>query len=352
MISVERIEAGEELPHALVLEWDRLARECEAPPFVQSGWIAAWRRSFGSGALEILTLRRDRRLRGLLPMERRRGSLSSPTNAHTPHFGAVTESPADAKALMRTVIERSRASICLEHLADDPSGLTALSGATREAGAHLSTRVLGRSPYVDTHRELSAYEASLDAKLLREVRRRRRRLESQGPVQLEVSDGQGRLDELLDEGLLIEGAAWKAAEGTAIASHEATLSFYRSVARWAAEEGTLRLAFLRVGGRPLAFDLCLEQNGSHYLLKTGFDPGARPLAPGIMIRWEMIARAFTEGLASYEFLGKDDAWKLRWTAATRARIAARVFSPSIPGSASRLWWTRARPRARRVLRRA
>jgi CelD/BcsL family acetyltransferase involved in cellulose biosynthesis len=351
MISVATIEAGEELPRALVREWDRLARECDASPFVEPGWMTAWRRSFGSGALEVFTLRRGGRLCGLLPMERRRGGLASPTNAHTPHFEPLAQGFADAQALIGAALERSRASIRLEYLADDHHGLGALSTAVHEAGAGVSTQVLARSPYVDTRRELSAYEASLDAKLLREVRRRRRRLESQGPVELEVSDGGTRLDELLDEGLRIEGAAWKAAHGTAIASDAATLSFYRSVARWAADAGTLRLAFLRVDGRPLAFDLCLEQNRSHYLLKTGFDPSARALAPGIMIRWEMIARAFSEGLASYELLGKDEAWKLRWTAATRVRIAARAFAPSMPGAVSRLWWMRARPRAKRALRR-
>jgi CelD/BcsL family acetyltransferase involved in cellulose biosynthesis len=351
VVSVELIGAGEELPPALALEWDGLARASSAPPFVRPGWIGAWRRSFGSGTLEVLTLRRDGRLRGVLPMERRRGGLASPTNAHTPSFGAVAESAPAAQALMRAALERSRASVRLEQMTDDFTGLAALSAAAREARTRTSTRILARSPYVDTRGERSAYEAGLDAKLLREVRRRRRRLESQGPVELDVSDGATGLDELLDEGLRIEGAAWKAAHGTAIASDEGTLSFYRSVGRWAADAGILRLAFLRVGGRPLAFDLCLEQDGSHYLLKTGFDPGARALAPGIMIRWEMIARAFTEGLASYEFLGKDDAWKLRWTSATRVLLAARAFAPSIPGAASRLWWTGGRPLARRVLRR-
>ena len=352
MVSVEVIEAGEGLPRALALDWDRLARASGASPFTRPGWIGAWRSSFGSGPLEVLTHHRDGRLQGVLPMERRRGGLASPTNAHTPRFGTVAEDAADAQALMRAALERSRASARLEQLDDGPTGLLALYAAARESSARVSTRVLARSPYVDTRGEQSAYEASLDGKLLRETRRRRRRLESEGPVELEVSDGGTGLDELLDEGLRIEGAAWKGAHGTAIASDEATLSFYRSVARWAAEAGILRLAFLRARGRPLAFDLCLEQDGCHYLLKTGFDPDARALAPGIMIRWEMIARAFKEGLASYEFLGKDDAWKLRWTAATRVLLGARAFAPSVRGSASRLWWTGGRPLARRVLRRA
>ena len=35
-------------------------------------------------------------------------------------------------------------------------------------------------------------------------------------------------------------------------------TFYRRVAAWAAERDWLRLAFLRLDGRPLAFDLALE----------------------------------------------------------------------------------------------
>ncbi|HKP88939.1 MAG TPA: GNAT family N-acetyltransferase, partial [Thermoleophilaceae bacterium] len=40
----------------------------------------------------------------------------------------------------------------------------------------------------------------------------------------------------------------------------------------AAEQGWLRLAFLRLDGRAIAFDMCLEHGGAFYVLKGGFDP--------------------------------------------------------------------------------
>lgn len=351
MHSVERIEPGGEIPPPLASEWDDLARRSKAPPFLRPGWIAAWRRSFGAGPLEVLCVRREGSLTALLPMERRRGGLSAPANAHTPCFGAVFEREDDATKLMRIALERSPTRLAMQHLGEGAGGLRSLGAAAAEAGARLSSSVLGRSPYIDTRGELSAYEKTLDAKLLREARRRRRRLEEQGPVELQIADGRAELDELLEQGFRIEGAAWKASTGTAIASDETTRGFYRSVAAWAADAGTLRLAFLRANGRTLAFDLCLEQDGVHYLLKTGYDPGARRLAPGVLIRREMIARAFMEGLTSYEFLGKDEAWKLRWTTAARVRLAASAFTPSVRGSVSRLWWNRMRPLVRRALAR-
>jgi CelD/BcsL family acetyltransferase involved in cellulose biosynthesis len=351
MGSVEVVEADEAVPPALAAEWDRLARAIPVAPFLWPGWIEAWARAFGAGPLELLALRRDGDLTALLPLERRGKTLRAPANTHTPGYGVVARSRGDAEALMAAALERARGSLALGPLGEGPGGLPALTAAANHAGASVHWRVTSRSPYIDTSGDLASYERALDAKMLREARRRRRRLESEDEVKLEVVDGSADLEELLDQGFALEGAAWKDAGGTAIRSDLATSSFYRAVARWAAGAGTLRLAFLRVGERALAFDFCLEHGGAHYLLKTGYDPEARRLGPGIMMRWEMIARAFRERLASYEFLGKDEPWKLRWTNATRVHVSARVFKPTAAGAASRLWWMGARPLAARLVRR-
>ena len=91
-----------------------------------------------------------------------------------------------------------------------------------------------------------------------------------------------------------------------ISSNAATRRFYTDVARWAADRGWLRLAFLRVDGTPLAFDFALEADGVHYLLKTGFVEAARALAPGVVLRFWMVRRAFQLGLTRYELLGTVD----------------------------------------------
>jgi CelD/BcsL family acetyltransferase involved in cellulose biosynthesis len=86
-------------------------------------------------------------------------------------------------------------------------------------------------------------------------------------------------------------------------------------------------------------------------VKTGFDPDAGRFAPGIMIRHDMIERAFSAGLRSYEFLGHDDAWKLRWTSERRERVVIRTFAPTPCGRLNWLSVARARPAAKRLLRR-
>lgn len=351
MSSVEVTEATANIPVRLASEWDRLADRAGAGPFVRPGWVMAWWRSFGRGSLEILQLRRDGELAGVLPLERRGRRLLSPTNAHTPSFGTVCADTAAARELMTEALRRPFAHISMTHLDGGASGLESFSAAASSTGRRATANLLARSPYIDTSSAPEDYEAALSAKLLREIRRRRRRLEAEGPITIDVADGTARLDELLAEGLVIEGAAWKAGAGTSIESRSETGDFYRAVAHWAASNGTLRLAFLRVSGRAIAFDFCLEDGGAHYLLKTGFDPAARELGPGAMMRWEMISRAFAEDLTSYEFLGREDPWKLRWTGTTRARMVADAFGPSPAGRAHRIWHTSLRPLAKRVLRR-
>jgi len=178
---------------------------------------------------------------------------------------------------------------------------------------------------------------------------RRRKLEQRGEVTFEVSDGRERLDALLDEGFAVEAAGWKGTAGTAIASTAETERFYRGVAKWAAARGWLRLGFLRLGRRALAFDFAVEHAGVHSLLKTGFDPEFSRFGTGVILRYEMIARAFAEGLRCYDFLGDEAEWKLNWTTTVRERLRVQAFAPSIAGRAEWAAFAYGRPAAKRVL---
>jgi len=168
-------------------------------------------------------------------------------------------------------------------------------------------------------------------------------------VRLEILDGTTGLDRLLAQGFALEASGWKAKRGTAIRSSVETLQFYESISRWAADRGMLRLAFLRAGEATIAFDLCLEHNSVHYLVKTGFDPGYRKFAPGTLMREQMINRAFDLDLTTYEFLGNNDSWKQQWTNDVRERLLIQIFAPSAPGLVDWAAYAYARPLAKRVI---
>src|SRR5438132_345353 len=141
----------------------------------------------------------------------------------------------------------------------------------------------GLPPLVGVEGDWEAYERRRSRKALGDVHRRRRRREQKGHVTLDVLDGREGLSEALEEGFRLEPSGWKGARGTAIVSDPRARAFYTEVARWAAARDTLRLAFLRLDGRALAFEYAIEEAGVHYYVKGGFDRAYAEYAPGKLL---------------------------------------------------------------------
>jgi CelD/BcsL family acetyltransferase involved in cellulose biosynthesis len=333
----------------LTRAWDELATAEGAPPWLRPEWFEAWEAGFGSVHWRIHALWRGGRLAAIAPLRSARFGLASVTNWHTPEFALLAEEDARAE-LAAAVFSKTPPSISLAFVDRSRRDAHVWEEQARGRGYRVLIRALERSPFVDLSQGWEAYEAGLSRKLRGELRRRRRRLAEQGPVTFEVADGSERLEALLEEGFKVEAAGWKGVRGSSILSQRSTRCFYTTLARRAAERGWLRLAFLRVNGRAIAFDFALEDAGVHALLKTGFDPDYRRAAPGMLLRYEMLSRAFGVGLARYDFLGADEPWKLEWTAATRERSLVQAFAPSIGGRAGWTAYARGRPLAKRVLK--
>jgi CelD/BcsL family acetyltransferase involved in cellulose biosynthesis len=345
-LSPIKIERHENLD-LLAQEWDELAARAQAAPWLRPGWIAAWWRAFGQGQLEILAIRKDGRLAAVLPLYRRFGALHSATNWHTPQFGLLAEDEGATQDLTRALFAHRRRRINVGFLGGDD--LRACSTAATAAGYRPFVRPIQRSPYVPIAGTWAEYKQRLSAKRLSEIRRRRRLLEGAGRLSLQIVDGSERLAEFLEEGFGVEAAGWKGEGGSAIISRPQTRQFYSEVAHWGAARGVLRLAFLRLDGRPLAFDYCLEEGNVHYLVKTGYDPAYRALGPGLILRYEMLARAFDTGLASYEFLGTDQPWKLEWADQFHEQVLLRTFGPTPCGVLEWTAFAYGRPLAKRLL---
>ena len=320
----------------LASDWERLAQHTKASPFLQPGWIGAWWRAFGRGQLRIITTHRDGRLTGVLPLQRHRGVLSAATNAESPLFGFLAADERAAKQLAHALLSQRARRVELSLMCPDDAGVLLTRTTADAAGYWANTDAVQHSPYIDLGATTwDAYEGRLRKKLRSDHRRRLRRIEEQGRLELEVSDGAKDLHALLEEGFRVEASGWKDAEGTSINARPAARRFYVEVAGWAAERGWLRLAFLRLDGHALAFDFCLECDGIHYLVKTGYDPAHRKFAPGMLLRHMMIARAFAEGLSTYDFLGIPDPYKLEWTSAYQELLTMQMFPPTALGRCNR-----------------
>jgi CelD/BcsL family acetyltransferase involved in cellulose biosynthesis len=329
----------------LAAEWEKLAVRVGASPFDRPGWFRCWLDAFGGAGLEVVALRRDGRLAAVTPVLWRRGVVRSPTNWHTPGFEPVGEDGEARRATFAALVERQPRRLDLTFLAHD-------CAAEVKAGwprARSTERVVHSSPYVAIDGEWEAYWEGVSKNLRSNVRRRRKKLAALGEVEVEVVGEAVPAD--LIECFRLEALGWKGERGTAINSTPETLRFYTSLAEWGAEAGVLRLCLLRLDGRIIAFNYCLEAEGRHYLLKLGHDVELGDAGPGVVLTAAMVQRCFAERLRSYEFLGDPDRYKTQWESGRRELSRLQLFAPSLVGGADRFVQTRGRAAAIAVLRR-
>lgn len=331
-------------------EWDALADRVGAPLFARPGWYSAWRAAFGAGEPEFVTVRRDGRLAGIGALQRRGSVLESMTNWHTVEFDLLAEDETSVQNLAAAIFETSPRRASFAFMTEGESCVGVLAAAASHARYRTITRTLESSPYVRIEGTWDAYQAGRDRHLVTETRRRRRRLEEQGSVTFELTDGRERLDSLLAEGFPIEASGWKGEQGTAILSRPETRRFYTDLARWAATRGALRLAFLRLNDRPLAFQFLIEDAQTLYFLKGGYETAFRKLAPGTLLIEEVLSYAFANRLRTFEFLGFPDPFKLDWTDLLRNRQLLQAFSPTPSGIMDWGAWAYGRPLAKRAVR--
>ena len=224
-------------------EWGALSTHVGATPWHSPSWYRVWRESFGHGTLEIMAVRDERRLTGVVPLERLGKEIRAAANSQSPDFGLVAENDAGAQKLADVLFSRGHRVNLFPLLAHNLSS-RALYRAANAAGFSLLDRTLGGAPYV-TINAWDSYLSTVDTKMLREIRRRRRRLEETDRLTLEISTEASPAD--LEEFFDLEARGWKGAAGTAITSRPDTESFYRRLCGVASREGWLVIAFLRSG---------------------------------------------------------------------------------------------------------
>jgi CelD/BcsL family acetyltransferase involved in cellulose biosynthesis len=323
--------------------WDALADRAAAAPFLRPGWIAAWWRAFGRGRLEILTAGSGGRLDAVLPVVHRHGGIHAPSNWHTPQYGLLEAAEGAGSGLVADLFE-SAPGVSLGFVSSRTGEVRRLSDSAHAHRYRTLVRTQERSPLVALDGDWDSYEGGLSASLRRDLRRCRRRLGEQGRVWLDVHDDVGRLGEALE----LERLGWKEQAGTAIVSRPQTRQFYTEVAHWASQRGWLRLIFLRVDDRAVAFQFALEDGAAHLGLKSGFDPQFRAMSPGRLIVHASLERAFAIGLKRFEFMGTADAYKLRFATDAYDRLLFQAFSPRPAGRVLHSAFAYGRPLAKRA----
>jgi CelD/BcsL family acetyltransferase involved in cellulose biosynthesis len=195
--------------------------------------------------------------------------------------------------------------------------LNVLEHLARQGGWHTGRWTGPPAPYIPLACDYDMLFNRLRPREQGNLRKRFAKLTSLGHVQLEVVTSETQIAEAMRDGLRIEAAAWKEQAGTAIVSDSRVQRFYTQFAERAATLGYLRLAFLRVGRKRIAFFYLLDCGGVVYAMKVGYDPEFHAYSPGHMLLMLILKEACDEGRREFDFQGTAERWKLVWTTETR-----------------------------------
>lgn len=210
--------------------------------------------------------------------------------------------------------------------------LAALHKAFRGRG-WLHLQAAGGSPFIALDPSWSQPESHFNAGRQSDFRRAHRRAQAAGYVHFEVlapSPG-AELDQLIAQAYEVESHSWKGSGGTALAHDKLLGPFYRGLSHAAAQEGLLRLCFMRIDGRAVAMQLAMQFERRFWLMKIGFDAAFARCSPGQLLMLHSIGHAASQGLASFELLGSAAAWTASWTRTLRPFVRVRAYPASWAG---------------------
>jgi len=317
--------------NAIGSDWDRLVAESGVDPlFLSHAWFRTWWESFGEGnELHVVTIWSGGRLVAAAPMMRSRTdiygfkvrTLHAIYNPHTPRFDFIignNEDPRLYEAIWNELIAENGCEAII--LAQIPEG--SLTTAILEKLAKRNDWMTGQwkapaSPFIKLGCDYETFFNTLGSGCRFNLTKRYARLTKNGPVDVEVVTEARAVDDAMRDGLRIEAAAWKGEKGTAMLSDPAVAEFYTKLARRQADLGQLRLTFLRVAGKRIAFNYLLQSRRKLYAVKIGYDPQYHAFSPGNMLLNLIIKDACECGIEEYDLLGGDDSWKFQWTSHKR-----------------------------------
>lgn len=328
--------------------WDELADHLGAPPFLRAGWVDRWWLTLGRGRLEVVAVRRGGELVGVAPLHRSRGVLRTVCNDSSAEMGFLAVDECAAHELAAAVLDRVTTRVCLVDVDTTLPGFAECERLARHRGMPVVAEVVAASPWIDLAGGIAGVEARLGSRTRRGARRARRLLEERGTLSVEVCDGTTGLDAALRDGFTVEASGWKGRNGSAITSRPHTEAFYRGIARWAAEQGWLSVALLRLDGRAVGFVLDITAGGRTYGIKTGFDEALASCSPGTVVIHDALDRACDRGSTRYHMGGPMVPFKERWSSGADDVGRLRVFGTGPTGRVGHLALARGVPVAARA----
>lgn len=326
-------------------EWDILLKNSSADsPFLSHQWLQSWWEVYGHGELHIITCRdpASRELVGVLPLFRfRTGAL--PTVTMLRFLGSEHISSDFLDCLARRGWEDRVFSACLAALLNNTSKWDVIELQDMDEASPFCTFMAGadipklemirdtgkRCPFLVFPESWDVLLKGLSRKMRQRIGNRSRALELAGTVELERVTDPASIREAIDDlfRLRLDRLEQKRV------SLERITSDYRRFHSLAMERllscGRLRLYFLRINGKRVAFTCFFSGSDRLFYYQTGFDRNWGKHSVGYVLLNMAVEQAINDGLAVIEFLRGQQPYKYDWTTTERQLVDLIIRGRSI-----------------------
>jgi CelD/BcsL family acetyltransferase involved in cellulose biosynthesis len=287
-----------------------------------------------------------------------------PANRWGPAGRLLVDPAADVRAALDCLVFGIRhlpwPLLWLDHLRLDTAGYRALRAALTRAGLAHSSLERYRVAWNDIDHDWERFRQGWSRNFRRQLARRARRLAERGEVRfgLESEFELQTVESRLRRGFEVEDRNWKGREGGSVL-RRGLLPFYLRQAQQLACWGHLRLAFLELDSRPIAFAYGIAAKGVFHLAKIGYDEQYAKYSPGNLLLERLYERLWSDHrLRAVDALGEitDDQWRWRPTCYPVGRLVvarqgvlarAAVFAHQHAWPHLRPWWQRVQGRTER-----
>lgn len=334
---------------AAVPLWERLAASDDPPPFQTWGWARTWLEHLGAGGEPWLALVGEPAA-GLLPLFLRRvrglrilSLIGHGTSDYLGPLGAARD-PAALFAIGRQLRAHARRFDLVDllslHADDAQRGALAqgLAGGARE-------RVYERCPYVRVEGSWEQYLATRSTRQRKHIKQFTRRLDDAKLVVASEPATAALFEELVE----VERSSWKWDQGLSALRDPRRRAFLRELLT--GQRVRHELWTCRENARLDAFAIVLRAARTRYY----YLPTHRTAAPGVgnLLLLALLRDSFQTGVAEFDFLQGDEAYKAKWANAERTAhqlVAAGggwLGAPALAAVRGR-WWLARSPRLREL----
>lgn len=338
---------------ALQDAWRALYDVSRAEPSSACGWAQAVAEHWVDRpeAVRTIVLRRGATLVGVVPLllaadVRTHRQLTPLAEAFTTHSDwlVAEASPAVAAAFAAGVedLDLGWDRLRMVRVPDHHPFLPLAVAALEQRGFASAVRASSASYRLDLPRTYEAYLDARSAKFRNHLRRVEKRLAASASIaQVAGVGAAAEVDRLVDDALAVERASWKQTGGVSIAADARAAAFWRAVCRHAGARGHLHLQVLRVGTRPVAYNLGILRRGRYSYIKTTTRADALASGAATYLRTRLVDDLIARGASMLDFAGEPGAWEHQWTHDRLPRSTLTVFAPTVRGRALR-WYERLR----------